>query len=91
MNILTEEEIKNSPKNTIILLKLISFMLLTSEDLEDHLAELIKLISTYESLFIENDEGLSTICEICITLIQRLHNLEFERLVSTLYSVLLNV
>lgn len=47
MNILTEDEIKNSPKNTIILLKLISYMLLTSEDIEGHVPELIKLICTY--------------------------------------------
>lgn len=47
MNILTEDEIKNSSKNIIILLKLISYMLQTSEDLEGHLAEIIKLISTY--------------------------------------------
>jgi hypothetical protein len=47
MNILTEDEIKNSQKNTIILLKLISYMLLTSEDIEGHVPELIKLICTY--------------------------------------------
>lgn len=75
MNILTEDEIKNSPKNTIILLKLISFMLQTSEDLEGHLQSITKLITTYEALFIENDEGLVTVCEIAMTLIRRLTNL----------------
>lgn len=91
MNILTEEEIKNSPKNTIILLKLISYMLLTSEDLEHHLAQIIRLLSTYEALFLENDDGLATVCEIATTIIHRLGNLEFGGLVSTVFSVLLNV
>jgi hypothetical protein len=37
MNLLTEDDFKNNTKNLVILLKIISFMLITSEDIEAHL------------------------------------------------------
>jgi hypothetical protein len=75
----------------VILLKLISFMLLTSEDLSGHLPELIKLLTTYEQVFSENDEGLGTLAEIASTLTQRLPTLEHEKLVSAIFSIFLTV
>jgi regulator of RNase E activity RraB len=55
INILNQEEIKNSNKNTIILLNLIGNMLLRSEGLDSHLKQLVSLLAHFESLFYDND------------------------------------
>lgn len=55
MNLLKEDKIRNSTNNIIILLKFISYMLLTTEDLENHVNDILSLISVYEKLLIEND------------------------------------
>ena len=66
-------------------------MLQKTEDIGAHIPELAKLISAYEAQFIDNDDGLTTVSQIAINLIRRLPSLEEPRLVSTLFSVLLNV
>ena len=49
---LKEDKIKNSINNIVILLKLISYMLLTTEDLENHVDDLLRMIKNYEQLLI---------------------------------------
>ena len=76
LNMLGAEDFRNSPKNTVILLKMIAYMLQKTEDIGAHIPELARLISTYEAQFIENDDGLTTVSQIAINLIHRLPSLE---------------
>ena len=91
MNLLQEEKIKNSSNNTIILLKLISYMILTTEDLEDHVNDLLYIVKNYEKILIDNDEGLVTVEKIAITLINRLQHYNYDSFIKTVFSILLNV
>lgn len=52
VSLLKEDKIKNSINNIVILLKLISYMLLTTEDLENHVDDLLRMIKNYEQLLI---------------------------------------
>ena len=75
LDMLGAEDIRTSPKNTVILLKLIAFMLQKTEDIGAHISELSKLISTYEAQFLDNDDGLTTVSQIAFNLINRLPSL----------------
>ena len=72
VNILGQEEYKNSTKSTIALLNILGHMLLRSESLEEHLPIITKALSGYEAQFVENDEGLTALLDIANTLICRL-------------------
>ena len=64
MDILAQEEFKNSTKNTIILLNMISHMFATSEGLEGHIKEIAKVLGHYETVFYDNDEGIQAVFAI---------------------------
>lgn len=55
MDVLAQEEFKNSTKNTIVMLDMVSHMLLTSEGLEQHVKEITKVLGHYEAVFYDND------------------------------------
>ena len=47
LSLLKEDKIKNSTNNTVTLLKLISYMLLTTEDLENHVDDILLMVKNY--------------------------------------------
>ena len=76
LDLLAAEDFKTSPKNTVVLLKLLAYMLQKTDDIAAHIPELTALISSYEAQLLENNEGLTTVSEIAINLIRRLPSLE---------------
>lgn len=61
LNILGQEEFKNSAKNTITLLNILANMLLRSEGLHEHENSITAALASYEPQFQESQEGLAAI------------------------------
>lgn len=90
LNILNHEEYKNSQKNTVVLLNILGHMLLRSEGIDDYISQLTSMLSQYESLFYENDEGLTALFDISHTLLKRLTKLT-EDFLHIVFQIFINV
>jgi hypothetical protein len=90
ISILGQEEYKNSSKNTIILLNILGHMLLRSEDIDDFVGSITSTLSSYESLFYENDEGLTALFDIGQTLLKRLAQVN-EQFLHIVFQIFVNV
>lgn len=91
IDILGQEEFKNSTKSTIVLLNMISHLFLTSEGLESHVEDIARVLTHYETVFYDNDDGLQAICSIAEVLTTRLTKFDNSKVVSILFSIILNI
>ncbi len=90
MNMLSQEDFKNSPKNTIVLLNIFGRMISTSEGLDNHSEVFASALAGYETQYYENDDGLSAIFDICSTLLNRLHAIN-PKMMHVMFQIFINV
>ena len=90
LNILCQEEFKNSAKNTITLLNIFANMLLRSEGLYEHESSITAALASYEPQFQESQEGLAAIFEIAHTLLRRLEK-PTENFLHVAFQIFINI